>query len=241
MADEVRHPRYDDMKKSFLSAVCLLSLQFFAFAGDSLHEDVAKKALEAHGGEKLKSMSSLVVRGSAEISGSPAATFPATFSTVFAGDKYFLEIANPFQPLKQVHDGVNTESSVRGFSLPPLNRIGLPMLQRIGDKGFVVEALPERLRKRPGFRVVSPEGFFTDFIVDTKTGEIKSYESSFEIDGRVISTSVEVDRLKVVEGVKIPERYAQRFELGQLTFYISFKATEILVNSDLDQSIFKIN
>ena len=228
------------MKAKILTALLILSLPLTVLANENSHETTAKKALEAHGGEKLRALGTLVVRGTADISGSPSVTFPATFSTIFSGDKYFLEISNPFQPLKQVHDGTNTQSSVPGFSLPPVNRLGLPMLQRIGEKGFVVQALPEKFKKRPGFRVVSPEGFYTDFLVDQKTGEIKSYESSFEIDGRVISTAVEVDRMKDVDGLKIPERYSQRFELGQFTLYISFKANEILVNTELDPSIFKI-
>ena len=228
------------MKKTIFTTLILLSAAIVGFANDSSPEAAARKALEAHGGEKLKAMKSLVVRGAAEISGSPQVTFPATFSTIFSGDKYLLEITNPFQPLRQVSDGIATQSSLPGFSLPPVTRLGLPMLQRIGDEGFKVEALPEKFKKRPGFRVVSPEGFFTDFLVDAKTGAIKSYESAFEIDGRLVSTSVEVDRVKEVDGVKVPERYSQRLELGQFTVYVAFKATEILVNSEMDQSIFNV-
>jgi hypothetical protein len=229
------------MNKLILSVFGILALVSLSFANDASHEAAAKRALEVHGGESLRSMSSLVVRGTAEISGSPQITFPATFSTIFAGEKYFLEITNPFQPLKQVSDGTTTQSSLPGFSLPPVTRLGLPMLQRIGDEGFKVEPLPEKFKRRPGFRVVSPEGFFTDFLVDAKTGVIKSYESAFEIEGRVISTAVEVDRLKEVNGVRVPERYSQRLELGQFTVYVAFRANEILVNSELDDSVFKLN
>jgi hypothetical protein len=229
------------MKKLILSVIGILSVVSFGYANDEAHEVAAKRALEVHGGERLKNMSSLVVRGSAEISGSPQITFPATFSTIFAGEKYFLEITNPFQPLKQVSDGMSTQSSLPGFSLPPVTRLGLPMLQRIGDEGFKVEALPERFKRRPGFRVVSPEGFFTDFLVDAKSGAIKSYESAFEIEGRLVLTAVEVDRLREVDGVRVPERYSQRLELGQFTVYVAFRATEILVNSELDESVFKLN
>jgi hypothetical protein len=229
------------MRKAILSIIVFLSMGSLLHADDSAHEVAARRALEVHGGEKLRNLTSLVVRGSAEISGSPQITFPATFSTIYAGDKYFLEITNPFQPLKQVSDGVATQSSLPGFSLPPVTRLGLPMLQRIGDEGFRVEPLPEKLRRRPGFRVVSPEGFFTDFIVDQRSGAIRSYESAFEIEGRLISTAVEVDRLKDVDGIKVPERYSQRLELGQFTVYVSFRANQILVNSELEADIFKVN
>lgn len=231
---------FKTMNKSIFAILIVLFVATFISANDLDHQVAAKKAFEAHGGEKLKSMRSLVVRGSAEISGSPQVTFPATFSTIFSGDKYLLEITNPFQPLRQVSDGNSTQSSLPGFSLPPVTRLGLPMLQRIGDEGFKVEPLPEKFKKRPGFRVVSPEGFYTDFLVDAKTGAIKSYESAFEIDGRLVSTSVEVDRVRDVDGVKIPERYSQRLELGQFTVYVTFRATEILVNSEMDTSIFNV-
>ena len=54
--------------------------------------DLAKKTFAAHGGEKFKAMKTLVVKGSADISGSPTQTFPATFETIFSGDKYRFEL-----------------------------------------------------------------------------------------------------------------------------------------------------
>lgn len=54
---------------------------------------LAKLTLKAHGGEKLKAMSSLVVKGSVDVTTSAIAqAIPATFVTVFSGDKYRLEI-----------------------------------------------------------------------------------------------------------------------------------------------------
>ena len=202
--------------------------------------ELAKAALLAHGGDKFKNMKTLVVRGTADISGSPTTTFPATFAMILSGDKYRLEVSTPFQPFKQTYDGQQTSSSANGFSLPPINRLGLPLLQRIGDKDFTVSALPEKSKKKTGFRITAPEGFYTDFFVDEKTGLIKSYESEYELRGRTITTSVEINKVRDVEGVKIPERYAQRFETGQLTIYADFKAKEILVNSAVADSIFAV-
>ncbi len=228
----------------------LLSLILFTylpiFAGHSISNEndeanaLAMAALVAHGGEKLKSMKSLVLKGSAEVAGSPTATFPAGFTMIFSGDRYLLEISNPFQPLKQVFDGEETYSSLPGFRLPPVNRLGLPMLQRINDAGFKVEVLPEKSRKKKGFRIVSPDGFFCDFFVDSKTGAVKAYESDFDVNGRVVSTSVEIDSLSEVEGIKIPKKYSQRFELGGITIYTSFNAAQILVNSNIEDSVFSL-
>jgi len=44
-----------------------------------------------------------------------------------------------------------------------------------------------------------------------------------------------------VEGVKIPEKYAQRFDMGQFTVYADFKAKEILVNSKVADDVFLIS
>ncbi len=199
---------------------------------------LAKAALAAHGGDKFKQMKSLIVRGSADVSGSPTQTFPATFAMVFAGDRYRYEISNPFQPFKQIYDGDQTYSSVPNFTLPPINRLGLPLLQRLDEKGFMLAALPEKSKKKNGFRITSPEGFFTDFFVDEKTGQIKSYEASYDFNGRSVTTSVDIDRIREVDGVKVPEKYAQRLELGFATIYVEFKAKEILVNSAVEDNVF---
>lgn len=208
-----------------------------AISKTSTPMELAKAALAAHGGDKFKNMKTLVVRGSAEISGSPTQVISATFATIFSGEKYRLEIVNPLQPFKQVYDGENTTSSLPNFQLPPLNRLGLPLLAKIDEKGFTVTELPEKSKKL-GFRITSPEGYFTDFFLDEKTGQVKSYAAKYDFNGREITTAVEIDKLKDVEGILIPEKYSQRFELGQITMYSNFKAKEILVNSAVADDVF---
>jgi hypothetical protein len=152
--------------------------------------------------------------------------------------KYRLEISNPFQPFKQTFDGQQTLSSVRGFELPPLNRLGLPLLSKIGERDFTVSALPEKVKRASVSALPRLKAFYTDFFIDQKNGLIKSYESSYEINGRSVSTSVVIDKVREIDGIKVPERYAQRFDLGQLTIYADFKAKEILVNSNVADDIF---
>lgn len=207
---------------------------------DTASLDLAKATLAAHGGDKFKNMKTLIIRGTADVSGSPTQVIPATFAYVFSGEKYRVDINNPFQPLKQIYNGERTYSSINGFSLPPLNRLGLPLLQRLGTEGFVVSDLPEKLKGKKGFRMTSPEGYYTDFLVDGKTGQVKGYESSYEINGRTVTTSVDIDKFRDVEGVIIPEKYAQRFDLGSLTIYSDFKAKDILVNSEVNDDVFTI-
>jgi hypothetical protein len=200
--------------------------------------DLAKAAVAWYGGDKFKNMKTLVVIGTADVSGSPSMTFPAPFVITYAGDKYRLEIKTPFMEFKQIYDGQQTYSSAGDVSLPPINRLGLPLLPKIEEKDFVVTALPELKKKKTGFRITSPEGYYTDFFVDDKTGQIKGYEASYEVNGRTITTAVEIDKVREVEGVKVPEKYAQRFETGNLTVYANFKAKDILVNSAVADDVF---
>ena len=205
------------------------------FANDAAA--VSKLAFEAHGGDKLKKMKTLVVKGSVDVTMS-SQNIPGGFSTVISGDKYVLDIQTPFQSLKQTYDGQNTVSTINGFTLPPVTSLGFPLLPRLGDAGFVVSALPEAKKKAKGFRMTAPDGFYTDFFLDEKTNLIKSYESAYEVSGRSVTTSVEVDKYRIVDGVSVPERYAQRFDLGQMTAYASFKAKDILINSPIEDSVF---
>lgn len=99
-------------------------------------------------------------------------------------------------------------------------------------------AVPEKIKTKNSFRITSPEGFYTDFFLDEKTGQVKSYKSSFEVSGRNVTTAVEIDKVRIVEGVVVPEKYAQRFELGNLSIYVNFKAKEISVNSLIADDVF---
>ncbi len=211
-------------------------------AGFAAEIELAKLAIAAHGGDKFANMKTLVVRGLVDVTTSASAQpFPASFVTIFSGDKYRIEIANPIQPLKQVYDGTGTSSSIRGgFTLPPINRLGLPLLQHLGRQGYIVTALGENKKKRRGFRMTSPEAYFTDFYVNGKTGQIAGYDSSYTINGRTVTTTVEIEKYRTVEGVLVPERYAQRFDTEQITIYATFKAKEILVNSEVPESYFKL-
>lgn len=208
-------------------------------ASSSEPQVIANAAFEAHGGEKLRKIKTLVVRGSVDVTSSAfQQAFAGGFSTVISGSKYILDIRTPFQSLRQVHDGTNTVSSLPGITLPPVTSLGFPLLPRFGETGYVVSALPEAKVKKRGFRMTAPDGFYTDFYIDEKTNLIKGYESAYEVSGRNFTTAIEVDKNRVVDGVTIPEKYSQRFDLGGLTAYSSFKAKEILVNSPIDDAVF---
>lgn len=208
-------------------------------AGSLTPMDWAKTALAAHGGDKLKKMRSLVMKGSVDLSvfGQP---MPGAFSTAISGDKYYFEINSAVQQLKQIFDGRETFSSIQGFSLPPLTSLGFPLIPKVGDEGYLVSALSATNKKRKGFRVTTPEGFYTDFYVDEKSGQLKGYDSSFESGGRVVTTSVEIDEFQTVDGIVVPKKYSQRFDLGSMTAYANFKTKEVLINSTIEDAAFAI-
>lgn len=200
--------------------------------------ETAKATLAAHGGDKLKNIKSLVARGTVDLNVFGQAIPTGAFSMAFSGDKYFIDINTVARQLKQVFDGKQMYSTIEGFSLPPITSLGFPLLPRIGDAGFIISALPETAKNRKGFRMTTPEGFYTDFFVDEKTKQVKGYESSYDVGGRNVTTSVEVDEWQVAEGITIPKKYSQRFDLGQMTAYAAFKANTILVNSTIEDSAF---
>lgn len=208
---------------------------------DSAALELAKTVLKAHGGEKLVRVKSLILRGSVDISAPNAPqSIPAAFAMVYAGEKYRFDLQSIIVKFSQTSDGEVTNSSMPGVSLPPLTRVGFAVLPKIEDANYVVSALPEKLKKKKGFRITSPEGYFTDFIIDEKTSLVKSYESSYEVNGREISTAVTISKYRDVEGAMINEKFSQRLDLGQLTAYADFKAKDILINSAIDDGVFKL-
>ena len=211
-------------------------------ATDKATLDLANKVYAAHGGEKFRAMKTLVVRGSVDVN-SPSLFNQAIaggFSMAFAGEKYRVELSTPVQSFKQAFDGQQTYTSAQiGFALPPLNRLGMPLLQRLSNEGYVLSKLPAASKGKTGFRITAPDGFYTDFYIDDKTNQVKGFESQYDFNGRSFTTSVEIDKCRVVDGVVIPEKYSQRFDLGQLgVIYANFKSKDILVNTELADDVF---
>ncbi len=211
-------------------------------AGDKFAAEKAlvNLAIDAHGGDKFRKMKTFSMIGTVDVTASSMPQpIPASFVMIFAGDRYRVEINNPFQPIKQVFDGAQTTTSVaNGFTLPPFNRVGFPVLQRAGDQGFVITSIPDDKKKRRGFRVTSPEGYATDFYLDEKTNQVKGFDSTYDVNGRTVKTVAEVDKVRVVEGVTVPEKYVQRFTIGELTLFANFNAKQIFVNTEIANDVF---
>jgi hypothetical protein len=200
---------------------------------------IAKAALAAHGGDKFKQMKSIVMKGSVDLNVSNQ-VLPGAFSIAMSGDKYYFEINSVVQSIKQIYDGQQTYSSINGFMVPPPTSVGFGVLARVGDAGYVITPYGDDKKKRKGFRITTPDGFYTDFYVDEKTGQVKGYESAFEVGQRLITTSAEIDSVDTIDGVVVPKKYSQRFDLGNLTAYANFNTKDIKVNPPMDETAFAI-
>lgn len=205
---------------------------------DATPLELAKAAIAAHGGDKFKNAKTIIQRGSVEATAPGSAqAVPAAYAVVTKGDKFRFEITSQFFNFLQIFDGDQLYSSIARFDVPPINRMGFVLLTRAEDTGYTVSALPDK-KKRRGFRISSPDGYSSDYYIDSATGQVLSYEAKFAVDGREITTSVENDKFRDVNGVLLPERYSQRLQLGANTFYASFKAKDILVNSEIADDVF---
>jgi hypothetical protein len=183
----------------------------------------------------------MVVRGSADLtSPNGPAGLPASFAIIMAGERYRFEIQSAFFNFSQISDGQNTSSSMSGISLPPMTRVGLAILPKIEESGYAVSPLPEKLKKKKGFRVTTPEGYYSDFIIDEKTSLVKEYESSYDLNGRLVSTSIAIDKYKEVDGLLINEKFSQRIDIGNASFYASFNAKSIQLNSEIADDVFTV-
>ena len=58
------------------------------------------------------------------------------------------------------------------------------------------------------------------------------------MNGRSVKTSVEVDRMKVIDGITVPDKYVQRIDLEQMTVYLAFAAKQIQVNAEVANDVF---
>jgi hypothetical protein len=202
--------------------------------------ELAKAAQTAHGGDKFRNLKSVLIRGTADTSAPGSTqTITSSFYIVTSGDRSRFELNNTIAPVTQIFDGVNLYNSFKQIQLPPMSRLGISLLQKIDDKGYTVSALPDKKKKR-AFRITTPDGYATDFYLDPVTGLVDSIEAKFTVDDREITTAISQDKYRLVDGLMIPEKFSQRLEFSGMSIYASFKAKDILINSELPENTFII-
>lgn len=199
--------------------------------------DLARAAFAAQGGEKFRSLQNMILRGSVQLyPPNSVQSIPGSFSLVTAGPKLRLEIdARPAITFKQIYDGQQGYSSMPNVEMPPLTKFGLGALARFDQPGYQISAIADKKKQR-GFRLVDPEGYTTDYYLDTKTGRVMSF---FLYYGGV-TLGTENSKFKEVEGVLVPYSFSQRLEMPMGAFFVEFSVKDVKMNQQLSDDAFAI-
>ena len=203
---------------------------------ESTPKDLALAAFLAQGGEKFRAVQNMMLRGSVQLyPPNSVQSIPGSFSLVTAGEKLRMEIdARPAIVFKQIYNGDQTYSSLPNVSLPPLTKFGLGALARFDQPGYQISATTDK--KKRGFRLVDPEGYTTDYFIDTKTGRV----TSFLIYYNGVTLGTENSKFKEVEGVLVPFSFSQKFEMPMGAFFAEFTVKEVKLNQQLAEDAFAI-
>jgi len=200
--------------------------------------DLARAALAAQGGDKFKSLTSMVLKGSVDLyPPNSTQSIPGGFVWVVAGDKVRVEIdARPQISFKQIYDGQRSYSSLPGVEMPPASKFGLAVLGKIDQPGYSVTAIPDKKKQR-GFRISDADGNITDFYIDTSNGRVMSFLIPY--GGYTFGT--ENKKFKEVEGVLIPVSFSQRLEMANAgAFFADYTVKDVKLNSPLGEDVFVI-
>ena len=252
------------MKKVFVESLCLLALALcistsafaqgetsakavspgvkdatpaMAITATTSPVDLARAALAAQGGDKFKTLKSMVLRGTVDLyAPNSTQSIPGGFVIVTAGDKLRSEVdARPAISFKQIYDGQQSYSSLPGVDLPPLTKFGMGLLIRFDQPGYTVSAIPDKKKLR-GFRISDAEGHVTDFYVDLTTARVMSY--SIPYGGYTFAT--ENKKFKEVEGVLVPVSFTQRLEMPQGAFFADYSVKDVKLNNPIGDDVFEI-
>jgi hypothetical protein len=199
--------------------------------------DLARAAVAAQGGEKFKTLKSMVLRGSADLyPPNSTQSIPGGFILVLAGDKLRIEIdARPAFSFKQIYDGQQSYSSVPGVEIPPMSKFGLSMLAKYDQSGFVVTAIPDEKKLR-GFRITDGDGNVTNFYIDATTGRLVRFLIPFNN----YTFGTEYEKVKEVDGVLVPQKFSQRLEMPQGVFYANYNVKDVKLNQPIGDDVFEI-
>lgn len=198
-------------------------------------DELAKIVVDVLGGDKFKKIKTLIVSGSVNLyAPSSTQSLPGTFAITTAGEKYRMEVRS-LQSFSMIYNGEQMYSSLPGFSLPPPSKFGLPMLQHLGEPGYMVEGLADKKNAR-AFVMTDPEGNKTKFFVDAKTGRVKSYE--IPLDN--LTYGSDIDEYKEYDGVLVPTKFVQRLDTQMGAFFAEFKAKDVKVNAEVLDAVFAI-
>lgn len=199
--------------------------------------ELARLAVEAHGGAKLKAVQNMILRGSVDLyAPNSTQSIPGGFIIVTAGEKLRMEVdARPAISFKQIFDGQRSYSSMPGVELPPASKFGMAALTKFNQPGYSVTAIPDKKKLR-GFRIADSDGNVTDFYIDPTNGRVMS----FLIPYGDYTFGTEHKKFKEVEGVLIPSSFSQRLEMPAGAFFADYSVKEIKLNQQFGDDVFLI-
>jgi len=178
-----------------------------------------------------------MLRGSVQLyAPNSVQSIPGSFSITTAGPKLRMELdGRPLVVFTQVYDGQNSHSSMPGIEVPPLNRYGLNALISYEQPGYKLTPLPDKKKQR-SFRLEDPDGYTTDFFLDSSTGRVMSMLMYYQ--GYTFAT--EHSKFKEVEGVLVPFSFTQRFETQRGAYFAEYNVKEVKFNQTLGDDVFAI-
>jgi hypothetical protein len=199
--------------------------------------ELARIAVEAHGGAKLRAVQNMILRGSVDLyAPNSTQSIPGGFIIVTAGDKLRMEVdARPAISFKQIFDGQRSYSSMPGVELPPASKFGMSALTKFDQSGYSVTAIPDKKKLR-GFRIADSDGNVTDFYIDPVNGRVMS----FLIPYGNYTFGTEHKKFKDVDGVLVPSSFSQRLEMPAGAFFAEYSVKEIKLNQQFDEDVFLI-
>lgn len=208
-----------------------------AIAATATPLELARAAFEAQGGEKLRAIKNMILRGSVDLyAPNSTQSIPGGFIIVTAGDKLRMEVdARPAISFKQIFDGQRSYSSMPGVELPPASKFGIAVLSKFDQPGYTVSAIPDKKKLR-GFRISDTDGNVTDFYIDPPTGRVMS----FMIPYGDYTFGTENKKFKEIDGVLIPSEFSQRLEMPAGAFFASYKVKDIKLNQTFGDDVFLI-
>jgi hypothetical protein len=198
--------------------------------------ELARAAFAAQGGEKFRNLKNMMLIGSVDLY-APSSTQSLTgqFGMIVAGDKLRQDVQSALFSFQLIFDGEQSYSSMRGMSLPPLTKYGIPVLAKFDQPGYAITALPDKKKER-GFRITDAEGNSTDYYVEIATGRVRR----FEIPYNRMTYSFEYKGFRELDGVLVPTSFAQKLTAPQGDFVAEFKVKEVKLNQELPADAFKI-
>ncbi|HKP72932.1 MAG TPA: hypothetical protein VJT82_08345 [Pyrinomonadaceae bacterium] len=198
--------------------------------------ELARAAYAAQGGDKFRDLKNMVLLGTVDLfSPNSTQSLSGKFGMVMEGVKVRQDVQSPIISFQLIYDGERNYSSLRGMSLPPPSKYGLPVLAKFDQPGYAVTALPDKKKER-AFRITDAEGNVTDYYVEVATGRVIRYEIPYN----GMTVSVEHKTLKDYEGVLIPTNFVQKLAAPQGDFYAEFKVKDVKLNQQLPADTFNI-